>query len=144
MVNVSQSIHLDIERRVAPTSEKTYVYFSDANLLRVWVFNSQLRISIRMYLETLKCGQLVTDKERQTYGLTSPRFGDLIFVLDEGLAFEPSTFAHHKPAGMHGYHPLAPGQQAICVHYGERWRGAEPHRMRGVYDMLRGALSSQW
>jgi len=144
MVNVSQSVYLDIEQSVAPASEKTYVYFSDANLLRVWVFDSQLRTSIQTYLETLKCGQLVTDKEREIYGLTSARFGDLIFVLYEGLAFEPSTFARHRPAGMHGYHPLAPGQQAICVHYGERWRGAAPHRMHDVCNMLRGALGSQW
>jgi hypothetical protein len=87
---------------------------------------------------------LVTAKERQTYGLTSPGFGDFIFVLDEGLAFAPSTFARHKPAGMHGYHPLAPGQQAVCIHFGPPWRGDLPQRMTDVYHMLRSALGGTW
>ena len=86
----------------------------------------------------------MTEEERQTYGLTLPQFGDFIFVLDEGLAFEPSTFARRKPAGMHGYHPLAPGQQALCIHFGPEWHGNTPHRMSDVYKMMRSALGGAW
>jgi hypothetical protein len=100
--------------------------------------------SIHGYLRQLKGGQLITEKERHTYGLTSLHFGDFIFVLDEGWAFEPSTFARHRPAGMHGYHPLAPGQQAVCIHFGPDWKGAAPHRMSDVYRMLRSALGGTW
>jgi predicted AlkP superfamily pyrophosphatase or phosphodiesterase len=144
MVNVTEGLYLDIEERVGRPGDSSYVYFSDANLLRVWVVDESKRASIHTYLEGLGAGRLVTESERQEYGLASPHFGDFIYVLDEGLAFEPSTFARHKPVGMHGYHPLAPGQQAILVHYGPRWQGAEPRRMRGVYDMMRKALAGAW
>lgn len=144
MVNVTQGLTLDIEACAGKASSQTYVYFTDANLLRVWVLDEEKRDAINTYLQQLEGGQLVTAKERQTYGLTSPGFGDFIFVLDEGLAFAPSTFARHKPAGMHGYHPLAPGQQAVCIHFGPPWRGDLPQRMTDVYHMLRSALGGTW
>ena len=50
MVNVSQGVYLDIKEQIGRTSSDTYVYFSDANLLRVWVFDEQLRPAIRAYL----------------------------------------------------------------------------------------------
>lgn len=144
MVNVRQGIHLDIEEQVRRASSDTYVYFSDANLLRVWVFDEPLRDPIRSYLEQSEGGQLVTPDERQEYGITSPHFGHFIYVLEEGLAFEPSTFARHKPKGMHGYHPLAAGQQALALHLGPRWTGGPPRRMRDVYHMMRRALEGRW
>lgn len=144
MVNVTQGLCLDIEQRIGPPGAHSYVYFSDANLLRVWITDEQKRVPMQTYLTQFVGGRLVTGKERAEYGLTSPRFGDFIFVLDEGLAFEPSTFARHKPVGMHGYHPLAPGQQAVAIHYGPRWKGAAPRRMRDLYEMMRSALGERW
>ena len=144
MVNVTEGITLNIEASVGQACSHSYVYFSDANLLRVWVFDERLKDPIHSYLYQLKGGQLVTEEERRTYGLTSPRFGDFIYVLNEGLAFEPSTFARRKPAGMHGYHPLAPGQQAVCIHFGPQWQRTAPRRMTDVYNMLRSAMGGVW
>jgi hypothetical protein len=144
MVNVKQGLTLDIETRLGKASSDTYAYFTDANLLRVWVLEEKKKDAIHAYLQQLEGGQLVTEAERQNYGLTSPHFGDFIFVLNEGLAFTPSTFARRKPAGMHGYHPLAPGQQAVCIHFGPPWRGDIPKRMTDVYHMLRCALGGPW
>jgi hypothetical protein len=144
MVNVTQGVYLDIEEQVGRMSSSTYLYFSDASLLRVWIFDEQLRAPVHTYLEQFVRGRLVTEGERREYGLTSERFGDFIYVLDEGLAFEPSTFARHKPIGMHGYHPLAPGQQAVAIHYGPCWEGNPPRRMRDVYYMMREALTGTW
>ncbi|MBN1642001.1 MAG: hypothetical protein JXA09_12270, partial [Anaerolineae bacterium] len=121
-----------------------YAYFSDANLLRVWVMDPTLAPVIEAYLGGFGHGRLLTENERCTYGLTSRRFGQYIYVLEEGLAFEPSTFARHKPVGMHGYHPLVPSQQALLAHYGPAWNGERPERMGDVYEMLRRALGGTW
>ncbi len=144
MVTVRQGLALRLEEAVGRPSHRTYVYFSDANILRVWLFEERLRGAIQAYLSDFEGGRLVTEAERREYGMTNRRFGDFIFVLDEGLAFEPSTFARHKPKGMHGYHPEAPGQQAVCLHWGPRWEGSSPLRMRDLYQMLVAALEGVW
>ena len=144
MVNVDQGVYLDIEEKIGKASSDTYIYFSDANLLRVWVIDDNFHNKIQSYLEAYAHGQILSDEERQTYGLTSKRFGDFIFVLDEKLAFQPSTFARNIPKGMHGYHAKAPNQAGIALHMGPSWQGASPQRMKDVYHMMHGALAGEW
>lgn len=141
MVNVEKGVYLDIEEKIGRASEQTYLYFSDANLLRIWVFDPDLHPQLRVFLEEFGHGQLLDSAQRQEYGLTSPRFGDYIYVLDEGLAFQPSTFARHIPKGMHGYHPSRPGQQAALVHIGATsLPGVVPRRMADVYRVFKHFL----
>jgi len=136
MANVTRGVYLDIEEQVGHTTERTYLYFSDANLLRVWIFDQALHSVVRDYLVHFGHGRVLTDAERREYGLTSPRFGDFIYVLNEGLAFEPSTFARHIPKGMHGYHPETPSQQGVLVHLGPELKGEAPHTMQDVYHLM--------
>jgi hypothetical protein len=144
MVNVSQGIFLDIEAQIGRASEDTYLYFSDANLLRIWLFNPALRSTIQTYLENFGYGKILSSAERQEYGLTSPRFGEFIYVLDEGWAFQPSTFARNIPMGMHGYHPKTASQQGVALHLGPVWTGNPPQRMRDVYHLMCQSLAGEW
>ena len=144
MVNVTQGVYLDIEEKICRASEKTFLYFSDANLLRVWLFDESLRSDMQTYLDSYGYGQTLNEFDRQTYGLTSPKFGDFIYVLDEKLAFQPSTFARNIPKGMHGYHPQTPSQQGVALHMGTEWPGAKPKRMQNVYSLMHTALSEGW
>lgn len=144
MVNVDKGVYLDIEEKCGKASNDSYIYFSDANLLRIWIFDDTLRTPIQAYLEQYPYGQILSDEERQTYGLTSSRFGDFIYVLDEKLAFQPSTFARNIPNGMHGYHAKAPNQAGIALHAGPSWQNTDPQRMKDVYHMMYGALAGEW
>jgi hypothetical protein len=141
MANATRGVYLDIEKRIGRATDRTYLYFSDASLLRVWIFDQALRPAIRHYLEQFGHGAIVSHREREEYGLTSPRFGDFIYVLKEGLAFEPSTFARHIPKGMHGYHPEVPSQQAVVLHIGPRLVRRPPRVMRDVYHLMRSILA---
>ncbi|MCB9134155.1 MAG: alkaline phosphatase family protein [Anaerolineales bacterium] len=144
MANVSKGVYLDIEEKLGPANAKRYLYFSDANLLRVWVFDPTLMAPIRQYLENYPHGNILSPEDRAEYGLTSPKFGDFIYVLHENLAFEPSTFARHIPKGMHGYHPTVPSQQGIALHIGAPWPDTPPHRMKDVYHLLTTAVGGTW
>ena len=144
MANVDEGVGLDIVEQIGRPSQQTYHYFSDANLLRVWVFRSNLEQRIADYLDALGWGQRLTPDERNEYGLASPAFGTFIYALREGLAFQPSTFARNIPKGMHGYHPHNPRQQAALVHAGPAWRGDPPARMTDVYRMFRSVLDHDW
>ena len=144
MGNVGRGVRLEIEAAVGPPSQTTYHYFSDANFLRIWVFDPAMTAPIRQFVDGFGHGRLLTDAERKEFGLTSPDFGTLLFSLDEGLAFQPSTFARRIPKGMHGYHPAAASQKAVCAHIGPAWTGEQPGRMKDVYQMLEKAASDGW
>ena len=144
MVNVDQGVYLDIEEKCGEASNDSYVYFSDANLLRVWILDDKVTQVIQTYLEQFSHGRLLTEAERQTYGLTSLSFGDFIFVLNEKLAFQPSTFARNIPKGMHGYHSQAPNQAGVALHIGPTWQKDPPKRMKDVYQLMHGALAGEW
>ena len=47
MVNVTRGITLDIEAYVGKAASQTYVYFTDANLLRVWVVDQGIKDNIQ-------------------------------------------------------------------------------------------------
>lgn len=143
MTNVSQGVYLDIEEQLGPANSRRYLFFSDANLLRIWVFDENLMEPVRQFLESYKYGNILTDRDRTEYGLTSPGFGDFIFVLNENLAFQPSTFARNIPKGMHGYDPRTLSQQGIALHLGPPWIGDPPRRMKDVYHMLDATLGRE-
>ncbi|HRQ36679.1 MAG TPA: alkaline phosphatase family protein [Chloroflexota bacterium] len=143
MANVSHGVYLDIEEQLGPANSGSYLYFSDANLLRVWVFDRNMMEPIRQYLENFEHGHILTEQDRKEYGLTTSRFGDFIFVLHEQLAFQPSTFARNIPKGMHGYDPKTASQQGVALHVGPPWSGNLPRRMRDVYLMLDAVLKEE-
>ena len=140
MANVTAGVHLELEQHCGPTGLSSYVYFSDATLLRVWIYNQSLRRPLTDFLGTLPHGHQLTVDEREHYGLTTPAFGDIILVLDEGYCFEPSTFARHIPKAMHGYHPERPSQWGVFAHEGPPLRGRLPEEMIEVYPLLSQAL----
>lgn len=138
VANVEARVLLDIEKRFGPSGLRTFMYFSDSTLLRVWVFAGELREPLGDYLATYPAGRLLSAEERTRYGLTSPVFGDYILVLDEGHCFEPSYFARHVPVAMHGYHPELPSQQALYAHEGPII--PPPATLLDVYTVLSEAL----
>lgn len=140
MANVRGGVRLDIEARCGRSGLHSYLYFSDATLLRIWVYDDGQRRSLTELLGSLSRVQVLTDEERRRYGLTTPAFGDFIAMLEEGLCFEPSTFARHIPKAMHGYHPRLPSQWGVFAHDGPPLPSRPPREMVDVYALLRGAL----
>jgi len=140
MANVRGSIPLDIEARCGRMELRRYLCFSDATLLRVWIYDQALRRPLAKFLGSLPHGHVLSEAERRRYGLTHPAFGDVILVLGEGYCFEPSTFARHIPKAMHGYHPELPSQWGIFAHDGPPLPGPPPQEMVQVYPLLRDAL----
>jgi hypothetical protein len=118
MADVSQGVPYRPEAVVGPQGVTTYLTFTDSTLLRTWVFDPKLEPAVASTIAETPGLNLVTPAERAEYGLTRPEFGTHIAVLDEGLCFEPSTFARHIPAAMHGYHPDVPSQHALLLHRG--------------------------
>ena len=118
-----------------------YVYFLDATLLRIWSDNPNLLARARTHLDSwAEWGSLVTAEERREWGITHPGAGDLIFVLDEGVVFDPNFMGRGVPKAMHGYHPRHSSQDAVFMTMSPARAGEGDLRGHGVYEALRAAL----
>lgn len=116
MATVSATVNLQVEERLGRPGRDRYLYFLDSTLLRVWCYDPALRPEVeRMLAESAGLGRRVTDEERQCWGIASPASGDYLFVLDEGLIFEPNFIGRGVPKAMHGYHPDYASQHAVFL-----------------------------
>jgi hypothetical protein len=135
------AVRFEIESDVGPQARDRFLYFTDSTLVRIWVNDSELGADVADFISRSAVSHLVTHDERVAYGLTDPRFGDFIAVLDEGLCFKPSTFARNIPAAMHGYHPDVPSQHAVLAHRGAHAPTSDAARTTDVFDILRESLA---
>jgi hypothetical protein len=116
MANVSNSIELIIEKHFGIPSPNSYFYIQDSTMLRIWTFDNNKRIEIEQFLNRQTFGKIITADERVKYKLTSFKFGDIIFLLNEGLVFSPSFYGRKLPKAMHGYHPELESQHGVLLY----------------------------
>jgi hypothetical protein len=84
---------------------KDYLTFADSTMIRFWFFNKKAQQEISAYLEHLKGGHILTNSEKELLKIPlDPKYGETIYVLDEGYIVHPCFF-HSKSVikGMHGY-----------------------------------------
>jgi hypothetical protein len=115
MANVNKSIELIMETQVGQPNQNSYFYIQDSTMLRIWTFDNEKKTEIVRYLDQQPYGKIITVEERSKYQLASPKFGDIIFLLHEGLVFSPSFYGRKLPKAMHGYHPELESQQGVLL-----------------------------
>ena len=84
---------------------KDYVAFVDSTMIRFWFFTKESRCEILDFLQQIKCGHVLTLGEKRLLKIPlDPKYGETIFVVDEGYVIHPDFF-HSKSVvnGMHGY-----------------------------------------
>lgn len=111
MSTVENKIDLELEKRFGKQSKKSYIAYSDTAVMCIWTEDSRLVNSISEYLKTRTEGHLLDGTEREYFGATDKKFGDIIYILREGNVFKDNWFGKsmRKPspdgAGMHGFWP---------------------------------------
>ncbi len=87
--------------------EWDYVVVYDSTMARFWFFNDRARQLITQALEQVPQGRIVPDAElAEMRTLFEDRyFGELIFLVKEGVLIVPSHMGERPIRGMHGYHP---------------------------------------
>ncbi|MBC8252548.1 MAG: alkaline phosphatase family protein [Ardenticatenia bacterium] len=115
MTNVHDGVQVPLESMLGDAGLGTYAYFLDSTILRLWILDGSLLDRAVVLLNSLDCGNIVSEQDRNDFGVTSGAFGDLIFVLHEGHVFAPSFLGNALPKAMHGYHPNRSGQQTIFL-----------------------------
>jgi predicted AlkP superfamily pyrophosphatase or phosphodiesterase len=84
---------------------RDYLVFVDSTLIRFWFFNETAMHEVSGVLDDLKCGHTLSAEEKKSLHIpVDPKYGELVFVLDEGFVNHPSFFNQKSEVkGMHGY-----------------------------------------
>jgi len=87
--------------------EKDYAVVYDSTMARFWFFNPRARQLIVERLQQVPQGRILPDEELEELHTLFPDryFGELIFLVREGVLIVPSHMGERPLRGMHGYHP---------------------------------------
>jgi predicted AlkP superfamily pyrophosphatase or phosphodiesterase len=99
-----------------------YAVVYDSTMARFWFFNDQSRMQIITRLREVPQGRIVPDAELEKLQTLFPdrRFGELIFLVKEGVLIVPSHMGQRPLRAMHGYHPADPhSYAALCTNQPE-------------------------
>jgi hypothetical protein len=111
MCDVTASI--DILDRLRQISAKSHMrWFLDSTILRLWNVSDAQRSAIGE-LATINSLKVLTLPERESYGVVSAQFGDLIAIAPLGSVFSPNFYGRSRSRGMHGYWPLDESQWGL-------------------------------
>src|SRR6185437_10529817 len=86
---------------------RDYVVVYDSTMARFWFFNDRARHLVRHALKKVPQGRIIPDEELSDLRalFTDRYFGELIFLVKEGVLIVPSHMGERPIRGMHGYHP---------------------------------------
>jgi hypothetical protein len=109
---------LDLKARIEPLPLRLgedYAVVYDSTMARFWFFNENARELIVERLQTVEQGRIVSDAELDEMRalFADHYFGELIFLVKEGVLIVPSHMGERPIRAMHGYHPNDPQSYAL-------------------------------
>lgn len=103
--------HLDLMSKIETLPlkmGKDYSAVYDSTMARFWFFNNEARTMIEHALDEVKQGRIIPESELKELRahFADHSFGELIFLVKEGVLIVPSHMGERPIRAMHGYHPL--------------------------------------
>src|SRR5882724_11567619 len=114
---------------------KDYIVVYDSTMARFWFFNEPAREEITAALKTVPQGRILPEAELKAMRahFSDGYFGELIFLVNEGVLIVPSHMGERPIRGMHGYHPEAKHSSAmLCTNQAD-----VPEDVTGITDIYR-------
>ena len=101
---------LDLKRKIdaLPVEmERDYAVVYDSTMARFWFFNERTRDLVTRALNAIPQGRIIPEKELRLLRahFDDHYFGELIFLVKEGVLIVPSHMGERPIRAMHGYHP---------------------------------------
>jgi predicted AlkP superfamily pyrophosphatase or phosphodiesterase len=116
MANCDELIDLKAQIERLPLKfGKDYAAVYDSTMARFWFFNDAARRQIQTALSIVPQGRILPDSELEEMGTLFPDryFGELIFLVKEGVLIVPSHMGERPIRAMHGYHPADKQSYAV-------------------------------
>jgi hypothetical protein len=94
-----------------------YAVVYDSTMARFWFFNERARHLVSQKLRGVEEGRILSDEELNRLRCLFPDryFGEMIFLVDEGVLIVPSDMGERPIRAMHGYHPDEPQSYAALL-----------------------------
>ncbi|HEY3755945.1 MAG TPA: alkaline phosphatase family protein [Opitutaceae bacterium] len=86
---------------------RDYSVVYDSTMARFWFFTATARQAVETCLAGVPEGRVIPDAELEAMGTLFPDryFGELIFLVEQGVLIVPSHMGERPIRAMHGYHP---------------------------------------
>lgn len=113
-------VHLDLKARIEALPVRMGVDYAavyDSTMARFWFFHERARTEVTRALAGVPEGRVIPDAElRALHAFFEDRyFGELIFLVREGVLIVPSHMGERPIRAMHGYHPSEPHSHAALL-----------------------------
>jgi len=97
--------------------EDRFLFVLDGTMLRFWYFDEEIKEYIRQSFSKRDYGHFLAEKEKKELRIdfNHKRYGDDIFLLNQGHAIYPNFLSWDKPEAMHAYHPRNEEQNGIFL-----------------------------
>jgi Type I phosphodiesterase / nucleotide pyrophosphatase len=108
MANCDELLDLRARIQALPLRmPRDYAVVYDSTMARFWFFNEAARRQVTQCLAQVHQGRILPDLELEALGTWFPDhyFGELIFLVREGVLIVPSHMGQRPIRAMHGYHP---------------------------------------
>jgi len=111
--------HVDVMAAVAASGLRPgvdYHAFYDSTLARFWFRSPLAEPAARAALEGLP-GRFLTSADEERWGIhfADRRYGEVIWLVDEGGLIVPSYMGRHPVKAMHGYDPATSASRATFL-----------------------------
>lgn len=137
MANCDRHLNLMEKIEALPLKfNEDYVAVFDSTMARFWFLKPGVREVIAQTLAKIPEGRVLRDEELRELRAFFPdgRFGELIYLCDEGVLIVPSHMGERPIRAMHGYHPADPQSYATLFS-----NQAVPESIRAIpqiYDLM--------
>lgn len=114
-------VRLDLKSKIEALPvrmEQDYAVVYDSTMARFWFFNDRARQLVTAALHQVPEGRILPEEELRRYHafFEDRYFGELIFLVREGVLVVPSHMGERPIRAMHGYHPTDPHSYAtLCT-----------------------------
>ena len=120
---------------------KDYISLFDSTMLRLWYLNDASREKVRARLSKDDCrGRFISDEEKKKYGIffEDNKFGEDIFLTEEGVQIEPCDLGAKAMNGMHGYAPEA--EDSYAGHYSTSVPRFTPQHVKDFFALMKADI----
>jgi hypothetical protein len=120
-----------------------YAAVWDSTMARFWFpGGADVRTRVESWLRARPEGRIVTPGEQEQWGCWFPdgRYGELIYLLNNGTIFAPSHMNLGRVPAMHGFDPDEPDSAACWLTSHEVT--AAPRRIEQIHDVMRHAADN--